>query len=113
MYRHTTAIIAILLVIAAVLTVLPARRIAAAPRAVAAAVTITAVSELNPKTNERTIQLSTGETLRVEIRIFDTYGAAPTRGPISDFHDQRWLPILGYYGYATFTQHDIHYHAKR
>mgnify|MGYP000913344808 CR=1 FL=1 len=74
---------------------------------------ITAVSSLNTTTNTWAISLNTGLTLQVELRAFDTGGAAPQVGAIDVFRDQGWLPIFGYYGYATFTQHGIAYHAMR
>jgi len=82
----------------------------AAPQA-GLALRITSVSTLDMGTNTWTIQLSSGDTLRVELRAFDTGGKSPSVGAISNFRDQGWLPILGYYGYATFDQHGIAYHA--
>jgi hypothetical protein len=72
---------------------------------------ITSVATLDTGTNTWTIQLSSGDMLRVELRAFDTGGKSPAVGAISNFSDQGWLPILGYYGYATFTQSGITYHA--
>ena len=72
---------------------------------------ITNVSTLDMSTNTWTIQLSSGDSLRVELRAFDTGGKSPSIGAISNFSDQGWLPILGYYGYATFDQNGIVYHA--
>ena len=77
----------------------------------ASALRITSVSTLDMGTNTWTIQLSSGDTLRVELRAFDTGGKSPSVGAISNFSDQGWLPILGYYGYATFDQNGIAYHA--
>jgi hypothetical protein len=83
---------------------------AAAPQA-GPALRITSVSTLDVSTNTWTIRLSSGDTLRVELRAFDTGGKSPGVGAISNFSDQSWLPILGYYGYATFLQNGITYHA--
>ena len=77
----------------------------------APAVRIIRVSPLDVSTNTWTITLSSGDTMQVELRAFETGGTSPTVGTISNFSDQGWLPILGYYGYATFVQHDITYHA--
>jgi hypothetical protein len=85
---------------------------AAAPQA-GPALRITSVATLDTGTNTWTIRLSSGDTLRVELRAFDTGGKAPSVGAISNFSDQGWLPILGYYGYATFAQSGITYHATR
>ena len=82
----------------------------AAPQA-GSALRITSVSTLDMGTNTWTIQLSSGDTLRVELRAFDTGGKSPSVGQVSNFSDQGWLPILGYYGYATFDQNGIAYHA--
>ena len=82
----------------------------AAPQA-GPALRITSVSTLDMGTNTWTIQLSSGDTLRVELRAFDTGGKSPSVGAISNFSDQGWLPFLGYYGYATFDQNGIAYHA--
>ena len=41
----------------------------------------------------------------------ETGGKAPVVGAVSSFSDQGWLPILGYYGYATFVQNGLTYHA--
>ena len=83
---------------------------AAAPR-FAPTIRIASVSTLDLGTNTWTIQLSSGDSLRVELRAFDTGGKAPSVGQVSNFSDQGWLPILGYYGYATFDQNGIAYHA--
>jgi hypothetical protein len=84
----------------------------AAPQA-GPALRITSVSPLDLGTNTWPIQLSSGYSLRVELRAFDTGGKSPSVGAISNFSDQGWLPILGYYGYATFDQNGIAYHATR
>lgn len=89
---------------------LPAHTAHATTRS-ASALRITSVSALDLGTNTWTIQLSSGDSLRVELRAFDTGGKAPSVGAISNFSDQAWLPILGYYGYATFDQNGIAYHA--
>lgn len=108
-----TAFLLFTLALAAIRYVLPPRAAAAAPRTSATTLmSITAVSRLDPWTNEWTVTLSSGTTLRVENRVFDVGGTSPRVGPIADFHDQGWLPILGYYGYATFSQNNLHYHAK-
>jgi hypothetical protein len=100
--------LAILILIA--LFPMTAHTATAAPQA-APALRITSVSTLDLGTNTWTIQQSSGDSLRVELRAFDTGGKAPSVGPISNFSDQGWLPILGYYGYATFDQNGIVYHA--
>ena len=109
-------LLSLLLLAALVVVTLGALRarpaIAASQVATTSDLSITSVSGLNASTNEWTITLSTGSTLRVENRVFDTGGSAPQIGAIADFDDQGWFPILGYYGYATFTQHAIRYHAK-
>jgi len=86
------------------------RPVLGAPQS-APAVRIIHVSPLDVSTNTWTITLSGGDTLRVELRAFETGGKAPTIGTISSFSDQGWLPILGYYGYATFVQNGLTYHA--
>jgi hypothetical protein len=109
--KTTTAIIAAVIVAIALFAVLPARAAVAAPTA-APAVEITRVSALNLATNTWATTLSTGDTLQVELRALNGAGA-PRVGAISDFVDQGWLPILGYYGYATFTQNGNTYYAHR
>lgn len=100
----------IIIAAAIALCALPARAIAAPPLSTSA-VQIVSVSALDLGTNTWTIGLSTHDTLHVELRAFDTGGTSPSVGPISSFSDQGWLPILGYYGYATFVQKGITYHA--
>ena len=93
---------------AVVLFATPAHRAAASTGT--AVVKITSVSALNLATNTWATTLSTGDTLQVELRALDGAGA-PHVGPISTFVDQGWLPVLGYYGDATFTQNGHTYHA--
>ena len=100
--------LAILILIA--IFIMTAHTAAAAPQ-VGPALRITSVSTLDVSTNTWTIRLSSGDTLHVELRAFDTGGKSPSVGTISNFSDQGWLPILGYYGYATFLQSGITYHA--
>ena len=100
--------LAILILIA--IFIMTAHTAIAAPQA-GSALRITSVSTLDVSTNTWTIQLSSGDTLRVELRAFDTGGKSPSVGTISNFSDQGWLPILGYYGYATFLQSGITYPA--
>jgi len=88
-------------------------RPAAAATAPAAVLNITSVSTLNMHTNCWTVKLSNGVTLQVEKRAFDTGGTNPAIGAISSFHDQHWLPILGYFGYATFVQNRVTYYGYR
>lgn len=73
---------------------------------------ISSVSALSAQ-NLWTVRLSTGVTLRVEKRAFTTGGNTPAPGTITDFHDQGWLPILGYYGYATFVQSGVTFYGYR
>lgn len=103
-----------IVIIAAALALFTAfpRPVLGAPQG-APAVRIIHVSPLDVSTNTWTITLSSGDTMRVDLRAFETGGKAPTVGAISSFSDQGWLPILGYYGYATFVQHEITYHATR
>ncbi len=89
-----------------------ARPAAAAP-VPAAALRITSVSALKDRTNCWTVRLSAGATLNVEKRAFDTGGTAPAIGAISTFRDQHWLPILGYFGYATFVQSGVTFYGYR
>ena len=74
--------------------------------------TITNVSTLNLATNCWAVTLSSGDALQVELRALNGAGA-PQRGAISNFVDQGWLPILGYYGFATFDQNSHHFYAHR
>ena len=99
--------------LATVLFASPAPTMAPLPTPTSTRISVTAVNSLNTTTNTRAISLNTGLTLQVELRAFDTGGAAPQVGAIDAFRDQSWLPFFGYYGYATFTQHGIAYHAKR
>ena len=103
----------ILIAVAIALTIiaLPTRHAAAATKN-APLMKITSVSALNLTTNTWATTLSTGDTLQVELRALAGAGA-PHTGPISDFVDQGWLPILGYYGFATFEQNGNHYYAHR
>jgi hypothetical protein len=102
------ALIAVI-IIASSLFATPAHQVVAAPRA-DPVLTITNVSTLNLATNTWTTTLSTGDTLNVELRALNGAGA-PQRGAISNFIDQGWLPILGYYGFATFDQNGHHFYA--
>jgi len=88
----------------------PAHRTIAAPTA-SPKVSITSVSALNLATNTWATTLSTGDTLNVELRALNGAGA-PHIGAISNFVDQGWLPILGYYGFATFEQNGARYYAQ-
>ena len=88
----------------------PPHQVVAAPNAVPA-ITITSVSALNLATNTWATTLSTGDTLNVELRALNGAGA-PHIGAISNFVDQGWLPILGYYGFATFEQNGARYYAQ-
>lgn len=99
----------VILIFIAIFT-MTAHTATAAPQA-GPALRITSVSTLDLGTNTWTIQLSSGDSLRVELRAFDTGGKSPSVGLVSNFSDQGWLPILGYYGYATFDQNGIAYHA--
>ncbi len=75
--------------------------------------TITHVSALDTTNNGWTVELSDGTVLFVELRAFETGSIAPAAGAMTNFADQGWLPILGYYGYATFQQHGRTYHGYR
>jgi len=86
------------------------RSVLGAPQS-APTVQITSVSALDMRTNIWTVELSSHDILHVELRAFETGGKAPVVGTISSFSDQGWLPILGYYGYATFVQNGLTYHA--
>jgi hypothetical protein len=88
-------------------------RPAAAATPSAASLRITSASALNDRTNCWTVRLSSGVTLQVEKRAFDTGGHNPAVGAISGFRDQHWLPILGYFGYATFVQGGVTYYGYR
>jgi hypothetical protein len=109
--KTTTAIIVVVVAAIALVAVLPARPAAAAPKA-EKVITITRVSALNLATNTWATTLSSGDTLQVELRALNGAGA-PRIGAISNLVDQGWLPILGYYGYATFTQNGTTYYAHR
>ena len=98
-------------IIASTLFAIPAHQATAAPKA-ASGVTITSVSALDLATNTWATTLSTGDVLNVELRALNGAGA-PQRGAISNFIDQGWLPILGYYGFATFDQNGHHFYAHR
>ena len=104
----TIALIAAI-VITIALFAAPTNHVAAAPTS-DPAITITSVSVLNLATNAWATTLSTGDTLNVELRALNGAGA-PHIGAISNFVDQGWLPILGYYGFATFEQNGAHYYA--
>ena len=82
------------------------------PVSAATQLRITSVSALSAQ-NLWTVRLSNGVTLRVEKRAFSTGGSAPAPGTVTDFHDQGWLPILGYYGYATFAQGGVTFYGYR
>ena len=84
----------------------------AQPAFAATQLRITGVSALSAQ-NLWTVRLSNGVTLRVEKRAFTTGGSAPALGSVTDFHDQGWLPILGYYGYATFAQGGVTFYGYR
>ena len=99
------------LIIAIALFATPAHQVTAASTS-GPAITITSVSALNLATNTWTTTLSTGDVLNVELRALNGAGA-PQRGAISNFIDQGWLPILGYYGFATFDQNGHHFYAHR
>ena len=96
-------------IISALLFIAPTNHVAAAPTS-GPAITITSVSTLNLATNTWATTLSTGDTLNVELRALNGAGA-PRIGAISNFVDQGWLPILGYYGFATFDQNGHHFYA--
>jgi hypothetical protein len=98
-------------IIAIAIFATPAHRTIAAPIA-SPEVSITSVSTLNLATNCWAVTLSSGDTLQVELRALNGAGA-PHRGAISNFIDQGWLPILGYYGFATFDQNGRHFYAHR
>ena len=85
---------------------------AAQPVYAATQLRITGVSALSAQ-NLWTVRLSNGVTLRVEKRAFSTGGSSPVTGNVTDFHDQGWLPILGYYGYATFAQGGVTFYGYR
>jgi hypothetical protein len=97
-------------IIATTLFTIPAHQVVAAPNA-GPAITITSISALNLATNTWTTTLSTGDVLNIELRALNGAGA-PQRGAISNFIDQGWLPILGYYGFATFDQNGARYYAQ-
>ena len=97
------------LIIAIAIFATPAQRTIAAPTA-SPEMSITSVSALNLATNTWATTLSTGDTLNVELRALNGAGA-PRIGAISNFVDQGWLPILGYYGFATFDQNSARYYA--
>jgi len=101
-----------ILFVAAALS-LATRPAAAAPHQPQATIRVTSVSALDTKNNGWTVSLSNGATMFVELRAFDTQGQSPSIGVISNFSDQGWFPILGYYGYATFVQNGVTYHALR
>ena len=84
----------------------------AQPVSAATQLRITGVSALSAQ-NLWTVRLSNGVTLRVEKRAFSTGGSSPVTGNVTDFHDQSWLPILGYYGYATFAQSGVIFYGYR
>ena len=88
-------------------------RPAAAASVSAAALRITSASALNDRSNCWTVRLSSGVTLQVEKRAFDTGGHSPAVGAIGGFRDQHWLPIIGYFGYATFVQGGVTYYGYR
>ena len=98
------------LIIAIALFATPSHQVTAAPTS-GPALTITSVSALNLATSTWATTLSTGDILNVELRALNGAGA-PRIGAISNFVDQGWLPILGYYGFATFEQNGAHYYAQ-
>ena len=102
--------IALIATIIIALFAAPAADVAATPNT-DPSITITSVSALNLATNTWATTLSTGDTLNVELRALNGAGA-PRIGAISNFVDQGWLPILGYYGFATFDQNGAHYYAQ-
>jgi len=99
------------LIIAIALFAIPTHHVTAAPVATPA-LRITSVSILDLATNTWAATLSTGDVLQVELRALNGAGA-PHVGTISNFVDQSWLPILGYYGFATFDQNGHHFYAHR
>lgn len=99
------------LIIIAVFAMTARPAVAATPSA--GSLRITSASALNGRTNCWTVTLSNSVTLQVEKRAFDTGGANPVIGAISSFRDQHWLPILGYFGYATFVQSGVTYYGYR
>jgi hypothetical protein len=99
------------LIVTAVFAMTARSVVAATPSA--ASLRITSASALNDRTNCWTVRLSNGATLQVEKRAFDTGGHNPAVGGISGFRDQHWLPILGYFGYATFVQGGVTYYGYR
>ncbi len=99
------------LIIVAIFAMTARPAVAATPSA--AVLRITSVSTLNMHTNCWTVKLSSGIALQVEKRAFDTGGTNPAVAAISNFRDQHWLPILGYFGYATFVQGGVTYYGYR
>ncbi len=84
----------------------------ARPALAATQLRITSVAALSAQ-NLWTVRLSNGVTLRVEKRAFTTAASTPAVGTVTNFHDQGWLPILGYYGYATFVQSGVTFSGYR
>jgi len=113
------ALLLALVIIIAVFVMTASMPATAAPRpAVAAApcpagkLCVTAVGALDTKENVWPVTFSNGMVLKIELRAFES-GQAPSLGPVSNFSDQSWFPIVGYYGYATFTQNGVTYHGHR
>jgi hypothetical protein len=59
------------------------------------------------------VTLSNGVTLFVEVRVFETGGNAPTPGAITAFTEQHYLPVIGFFGYASFHQGRTTYYGYR
>jgi hypothetical protein len=109
--RIVASLILATLIVSAVFSMTAGSAVAAPPSS--SALRIMSVSALSDRTHCWTANLSSGTTLQVEKRAFDTGGSNPVVGAISDFRDQGWLPLLGYFGYATFVQNGVTYHAYR
>lgn len=109
--RLIAAIALATLIIIAVFAMTARPAVAATPSA--GSLRITSASALNGRTNCWTVKLSNGVTLQVEKRSFDTGGTNPAIGAIGNYRDQHWLPILGYFGYATFVQGGVTYYGYR
>jgi hypothetical protein len=59
------------------------------------------------------VTLSNGVTLFVEVRVFETGGQAPIPGAITAFTEQHYLPVFGFFGYASFHQGRATYYGYR
>jgi hypothetical protein len=74
--------------------------------------TLSIIEVCPSKTGGWQVTLSNGTVLQIERRALDNNQAiAP--GAITNFQDQGWLPLLGYYGYASFVQHGVTYKGYR